>query len=867
MPAAERASYQILPAPHQSLNGTSMTTSSDSSLVNGQYYTTSAPTIMHHHHNHHHHAHPTITTYHPIVHTSKAVHHNRGNMTGHIPHRITSSTQHHVHSTVQNTRGKGQQKPIRPPIRSVSDHDVLCGRGVNIAHHPGNERFRTLVTGRHDNMYCTTYSANEKRAVAEEIIRHIKALQPPGRFLKRDGRGQVSRGLHGPWEELTDKEAVKKTCQALRDCNRIDREGYAAGVAAPQDVMMSMKQRAMTGMSGKQQAAAAAAASAAAASSVSLKRSRAEVLPPPPVSMPKHYAHNPVRNTPGVVDDTSPHLAPVVVASAQPLANMTKHYTHNPSCNTPGVRDNTSPLLSQEAIENIPKQYSNTSPLLSEEAIENIPDQYNPVLNTHGVVDDCSSRLSPIAAENIPKHYLHNPSRNTQGLGDPIDVNPGTEWSKKQRITECDTFSHQLPPPDGILVAPTPLPTVVDQGLPQNVIYDSTHQEFHKVWTQTQSSPIPMSNECLSVAAVISKEVMSDDFSPHELSTSNSTSQQLSTNINHSNDRRLISEVSPQQQLNTDTGDHLPSNSQSNHDQQLSSDAAHHSEVPPNVCHPEICHHQDFSIDQSQQLNHDTSHNNHMNPKISHSQQLNHLEINHGSQLSSEINRNQQMDQKIDRGQQLNSDIGHSQHTSMSNNPQSIQKMGDSHQLNSEINHHFDSEISQQFISEINPDISQQQLSPEISRQLNVQIGGSHQMNTDIIHRQHLSINHHHDGLDIVNAPQMVGSAKFQSNSIPEFHQLSVVDSDMLLSQGPVIQPTPIAALTHPDVPLSKHPLVADEGDLDNSVLDSIPHNLDQASKLIMNTPISSAREDALQNVNAVEICPTSVQLSSDFFQ
>lgn len=164
----------------------------------------------------------------------------------------------------------------KPPI-VVNDNDVLSGRGVNIAHHPGNERFRTLVTTRADETYCTTYSASEKRAVAEEIIKHIHCLDPPGRFLKRDGRGQVSRGLNGPWEELTERECIKKTCQALRDCNRTDRAGYAIGVVPPEDVVKTAEELAKSGLTGKQhaaQAAAASAAAAAAAASATLKRNR-----------------------------------------------------------------------------------------------------------------------------------------------------------------------------------------------------------------------------------------------------------------------------------------------------------------------------------------------------------------------------------------------------------------------------------------------------------------------------------------------------------------------------------------------------------------------------------------------------------------
>jgi hypothetical protein len=138
----------------------------------------------------------------------------------------------------------------------VHDHDVLSGRGVNIAQHPGNQRFRTLITTFQDQEYCTTYSAGEKRAVALQIIKHIKDLDPPGRFLKRDGRGQGSRGLSGPWDELSERESIKKTCQALRDCNRQDRHGYAKGVAAPGDVLKKVQEA--NHIPAKERAAAAA---------------------------------------------------------------------------------------------------------------------------------------------------------------------------------------------------------------------------------------------------------------------------------------------------------------------------------------------------------------------------------------------------------------------------------------------------------------------------------------------------------------------------------------------------------------------------------------------------------------------------------
>lgn len=142
----------------------------------------------------------------------------------------------------------------------VHDHDVLSGRGVMIAQHAGNERFRALVNTRYDEGYCTSYTTTEKRALAEEIVRYIKSLDPPGRFLRRAGRARntSSKKLQGPWEELADREAVKKTIQALRDCNREDRSGYAASVVVPEDVKQNASSRCKAGLTKKQLAEKAA---------------------------------------------------------------------------------------------------------------------------------------------------------------------------------------------------------------------------------------------------------------------------------------------------------------------------------------------------------------------------------------------------------------------------------------------------------------------------------------------------------------------------------------------------------------------------------------------------------------------------------
>jgi hypothetical protein len=149
---------------------------------------------------------------------------------------------------------------------SATQHDVLGGRGVSVSQHAGNERFRALVYARADADYCNTYTTEEKKAVAEEIVDHISSLDPPGRFLKRPkGYGSSSSrsgssAVDGPWEEISRNDAIKKTCQALRDCNRRDRTGYGASVAAklPPDVAEVCQTHAQSGMTKKQLAEQAA---------------------------------------------------------------------------------------------------------------------------------------------------------------------------------------------------------------------------------------------------------------------------------------------------------------------------------------------------------------------------------------------------------------------------------------------------------------------------------------------------------------------------------------------------------------------------------------------------------------------------------
>lgn len=170
-----------------------------------------------------------------------------------MSHIVLRSTNVDIPSSImQNdrTNTKNNDNDIYP-----HENDVLSGRGVSIANNPGNKRFRTLVTTYIDESYCFSFTSSEKKAIALDIVNHISKLDPPGRFLKRTT--SKPKGLEGPWFVMNEREIIKKTCQALRDCNRLDRSGYAMGVKEPEDVKHLKAQTKKEGLTVKDRARAA----------------------------------------------------------------------------------------------------------------------------------------------------------------------------------------------------------------------------------------------------------------------------------------------------------------------------------------------------------------------------------------------------------------------------------------------------------------------------------------------------------------------------------------------------------------------------------------------------------------------------------
>ncbi|KAL9184950.1 hypothetical protein ACHAXT_002727 [Thalassiosira profunda] len=96
------------------------------------------------------------------------------------------------------------------PVRTPHPHDVLSGRGGRINSHPGNVRFREKVDA-HKREYLDPRTKKAAKArIAARIVQQIRALDPPGRFLKEDPHT-------GLWVEIGDERAWKKAGQALRE--------------------------------------------------------------------------------------------------------------------------------------------------------------------------------------------------------------------------------------------------------------------------------------------------------------------------------------------------------------------------------------------------------------------------------------------------------------------------------------------------------------------------------------------------------------------------------------------------------------------------------------------------------------------------
>lgn len=87
-------------------------------------------------------------------------------------------------------------------------NDVLCGRGGLSNNHIGNVAWRQRVADNQEEYLSMT--KREKSDLSRRIVDSIRNLNPPGRFLKKDTKT-------GLWKDIGDKDAHRKTSQALRE--------------------------------------------------------------------------------------------------------------------------------------------------------------------------------------------------------------------------------------------------------------------------------------------------------------------------------------------------------------------------------------------------------------------------------------------------------------------------------------------------------------------------------------------------------------------------------------------------------------------------------------------------------------------------
>jgi hypothetical protein len=95
-------------------------------------------------------------------------------------------------------------------ILELQDHDIVCGRGAPVNWQKGNEFFRDLIAEHQTEYLCSKRC--DKPKIATEVMGIIKSNG--GRFVRRVKASY--RGRFG-WEEIAEKRAYEKVCQALRE--------------------------------------------------------------------------------------------------------------------------------------------------------------------------------------------------------------------------------------------------------------------------------------------------------------------------------------------------------------------------------------------------------------------------------------------------------------------------------------------------------------------------------------------------------------------------------------------------------------------------------------------------------------------------
>lgn len=151
----------------------------------------------------------------------------------------------HLEALLQETLLMAEAQPAPPPapsasetFASVQEDDVLCGRGGETNHHPGNVRYRGLVK-KYQRLYLKA-KRRDKPKIARLIVDTVRRKH--GRFLKKD----ISANA---WLDVGNNKAREKTSQALREgapeLRNEDKEPLEPGVeeSAPEGTHFKKRKR------------------------------------------------------------------------------------------------------------------------------------------------------------------------------------------------------------------------------------------------------------------------------------------------------------------------------------------------------------------------------------------------------------------------------------------------------------------------------------------------------------------------------------------------------------------------------------------------------------------------------------------------
>ena len=150
---------------------------------------------------------------------------------GIIPSGISNGMSRNCNTTTEASGSSPNDILTATIITSIRSNDVLSGRGGRINSHPGNIQYRKLVE-RHKPIYLNPHTKkSEKQVLATNIVKEIRSMNPPGRFLKEivsvlkteegESKGDKSNNTTNSgrqWVDIGDDRATQKTGQALREC-------------------------------------------------------------------------------------------------------------------------------------------------------------------------------------------------------------------------------------------------------------------------------------------------------------------------------------------------------------------------------------------------------------------------------------------------------------------------------------------------------------------------------------------------------------------------------------------------------------------------------------------------------------------------